>query len=193
MHARESMFESKLFGDDLAKCIPVIDTEGSDSGMFDNAFELLVLAGRSLPHAMMMMIPEPWSNHESMSQARHAFYEFHSCLMEPWDGPASVAFTDGIRIGACLDRNGLRPSRYYVTKDDMVIMASEAGVLQVEPERILQKGRLQPGRMFLVDTEQGRIVTDEELKNKFARAYPYQEWLEKYHVLLENLPEPAEH
>ncbi len=112
--------------------------------------------------------------------------------MEPWDGPASIAFTDGIRIGACLDRNGLRPSRYYVTKDDLVIMASEAGVLPVEPERVLQKGRLQPGRMFLVDTEQGRIVADEELKNKFASAHPYQQWLDEHHVLLENLPEPAE-
>ncbi|HEX7617439.1 MAG TPA: glutamate synthase large subunit, partial [Verrucomicrobiae bacterium] len=146
-----------------------------------------------LPHAMMMMIPEPWENHESMSPEKRAFYEYHSCLMEPWDGPASIAFTDGIRIGACLDRNGLRPSRYYVTKDDMVIMASEAGVLPVEPERVLQKGRLQPGRMFLVDTELGRIVADEELKNKFSRAHPYQQWLDKYHVLLEKLPEPAEH
>jgi glutamate synthase (ferredoxin) len=127
-----------------------------------------------------------------MSPEKHAFYEYHSCLMEPWDGPASIAFTDGIKIGACLDRNGLRPSRYYVTKDDMVIMASEAGVLPVEPERILQKGRLQPGRMFLVDTELGRIVADEELKNKFAKAHPYQEWLNQYHVLLENLPEPPE-
>jgi glutamate synthase (ferredoxin) len=193
MHASQANFVSELFGDDIKKVLPVINTDGSDSAMFDNAVELLVMAGRELPHAMMMMIPEPWENHESMSPEKRAFYEYHSCLMEPWDGPASIAFTDGIRIGACLDRNGLRPSRYYVTKDDMVIMASEAGVLQVEPERILQKGRLQPGRMFLVDTEQGRIVADEELKNKFARAYPYQEWLEKYHVLLENLPEPAEH
>ena len=140
MHARESMFESTLFGDDLTKCIPVIDTDGSDSGMFDNVLELLVLAGRSLPHAMMMMIPEPWSNHESMSQERKDFYEFHGCLMEPWDGPASVAFTDGIRIGATLDRNGLRPSRYYVTKDDLVVMASEVGVLDIPPERILREG-----------------------------------------------------
>ena len=166
MHARESMFESRLFGDDLAKCIPVIDTDGSDSGMFDNVLELLMLAGRSLPHAMMMMIPEPWSNHESMSQERKDFYEFHGCLMEPWDGPASVAFTDGIRIGATLDRNGLRPSRYYVTKDDLVVMASEVGVLDIPPERILEKGRLQPGRMFLVDTSQGRIIGDDEIKQR---------------------------
>jgi glutamate synthase (ferredoxin) len=192
MHAAQANFVSELFRDDIKKVLPVINTDGSDSAMFDNAVELLVMAGRELPHAMMMMIPEPWENHESMSPEKRAFYEYHSCLMEPWDGPASIAFTDGIRIGACLDRNGLRPSRYYVTKDDMVIMASEAGVLPVAPERVLQKGRLQPGRMFLVDTELGRIVADEELKNKFAKAFPYQEWLEKYHVLLENLPEPAE-
>src|ERR1022692_3330283 len=190
MHARESMFESKLFGDDLAKCIPVIDTEGSDSGMFDNAFELLVLAGRSLPHAMMMMIPEPWSNHESMSQARKDFYEFHGCLMEPWDGPASVAFTDGIRIGATLDRNGLRPSRYYVTKDDLVVMASEVGVLDIPPERIVSKGRLQPGRMFLVDTAEGRIIGDDEIKQKIAEAEPYGLWLKENIVAIGDLPKP---
>jgi glutamate synthase (ferredoxin) len=192
MHAGQANFVSELFGDDIKKVLPVINTDGSDSAMFDNCLEMLVMAGRELPHAMMMMIPEPWENHESMSPEKHAFYEYHSCLMEPWDGPASIAFTDGIKIGACLDRNGLRPSRYYVTKDDMVIMASEAGVLPVEPDRILQKGRLQPGRMFLVDTELGRIVADEELKNKFAKAHPYQQWLDQYHVLLENLPEPAE-
>ncbi|MBU6401424.1 MAG: glutamate synthase large subunit, partial [Verrucomicrobia bacterium] len=164
--------------------------DGSDSAMFDNCLELLVMAGRELPHAVMMMIPEPWENHESMSPARRAFYEYHSCLMEPWDGPASIAFTDGKVIGACLDRNGLRPSRYYVTKDDLVIMASEAGVLPVAPDRVAMKGRLQPGRMFLVDTEQGRIIADEELKSKYANAHPYGQWLEQHHVLLENLPEP---
>ena len=190
MHAAQSNFASELFGDDIKKIIPVINTDGSDSAMFDNCLEMLVMTGRELPHAMMMMIPEPWENHESMSAEKRAFYEYHSCLMEPWDGPASIAFTDGKVIGACLDRNGLRPSRYYVTKDDLVIMASEAGVLPVEPERVTIKGRLQPGRMFLVDTEQGRIVADEELKNKFARAHPYQKWLEEHHVLLENLPEP---
>jgi glutamate synthase (ferredoxin) len=190
MHAAQANFKSPLFGDDIKKIIPVINTDGSDSAQFDNCVELLVMAGRELPHAMMMMIPEPWENHESMDAERRAFYEFHSCLMEPWDGPASMAFTDGKIIGACLDRNGLRPSRYYVTKDDMVIMASEAGVLPVAPERVLQKGRLQPGRMFLVDTEQGRIVADEELKKKYASAQPYQKWLDKHHVLLENLPEP---
>jgi glutamate synthase (NADPH/NADH) large chain len=188
MHARESMFASKLFGDDLKKVIPVIDTDGSDSGMFDNVLELLMLSGRSLPHAMMMMIPEPWSNHESMSQEKKAFYEFHGCLMEPWDGPASVAFTDGIRIGAVLDRNGLRPSRYYVTKDDLVVMASEVGVLDIPADRVLEKGRLQPGRMFLVDTAQGRIVGDEEIKHQIASAAPYDVWLKENLVSLSELP-----
>jgi len=192
MKARQMLFASKLFGDDIKKIIPVINTDGSDSAQFDNCVEMLVMAGRELPHAMMMMIPEPWENHESMDAERRAFYEFHSCLIEPWDGPASMAFTDGKMIGACLDRNGLRPSRYYVTKDDLVIMASEAGVLPIAPERIAIKGRLQPGRMFLVDLEQGRIVADEELKKKYASALPYKKWLEENHVLLENLPDPVE-
>jgi glutamate synthase (ferredoxin) len=148
-----------------------------------------VMAGRSLPHAVMMMIPEPWANHESMSDEKKAFYEYHSCLMEPWDGPASIAFTDGKKIGAVLDRNGLRPSRYYVTKDDLVIMASEVGVLEIAPERILHKGRLQPGRMFLVDTEEGRIVADEEIKHQMASAHPYREWLDKYMVELADVPD----
>src|SRR5262245_34918567 len=191
MHARQAMFDSDLFGEDIKKILPIINTDGSDSAMFDNCLEMLVMTGRSLPHAVMMMIPEPWENHESMSPDKHAFYEYHSCLMEPWDGPASIAFTDGKKIGAVLDRNGLRPSRYYVTKDDLVIMASEAGVLPVEPERVTRKGRLQPGRMFLVETEAGRIVTDEELKNTFAAAHAYQLWLNQNHVLLENLPEPS--
>ncbi|HZO85894.1 MAG TPA: glutamate synthase central domain-containing protein, partial [Verrucomicrobiae bacterium] len=190
MHARQAMFECDLFGDDIKKIVPVVNTDGSDSAMFDNCLEMLVMTGRSLPHAVMMMIPEPWENHESMPPEKRAFYEYHSCLMEPWDGPASIAFTDGTKIGAVLDRNGLRPSRYYVTKDDLVIMASEAGVLPVEPERVLQKGRLQPGRMFLIDTEQGRIVADEELKNTFASEHPYQVWLDQNHMLLEKLPEP---
>src|SRR5438034_1707024 len=131
MHARESKFKSKLFGKDLTKVLPVIETEGSDSAMFDNALEMLMLAGRSLPHSVMMMIPEPWSGDDFMNEEKRAFYEYHSCLMEPWDGPASIAFTDGLRIGAILDRNGLRPSRYYVTKDDLVLMASEVGVLDI--------------------------------------------------------------
>jgi glutamate synthase (ferredoxin) len=193
MHSAQANFKSTVFGDEIKKVVPVINTDGSDSAQFDNCVELLVMAGRELPHAMMMMIPEPWENHESMDPARRAFYEFHSCLIEPWDGPASMAFTDGIRIGACLDRNGLRPSRYYVTKDDVVIMASEAGVLPVAPERVAIKGRLQPGRMFLVDTREGRIIADEELKRKYASERPYQQWLDEHHVLLDNLPEPADH
>ena len=190
MHARQALFESDLFGDDLKKILPVICTDGSDSAMFDNCLELLVLAGRSLPHAMMMMIPEPWTKHESMSAEKKAFYEYHSCLMEPWDGPASIAFTDGRKIGAVLDRNGLRPSRYYVTKDDLVIMASEVGVLDVPAERVLQKGRLQPGRMFLIDTEEGRIVADEEIKQKIATAHPYREWLDQNLIRLADVPDP---
>src|ERR1051326_5758228 len=189
MHAREAMFQSELFGSDIKKILPIINTDGSDSAMFDNCLELLVLGGRSLPHAVMMMIPEPWENHESMDAERRAFYEYHSCLMEPWDGPASIAFTDGVKIGAVLDRNGLRPSRYYVTKDDLVIMASEVGVLEVPPDRILQKGRLQPGRMFLIDTEEGRIVADEKLKRKISTEYPYRQWLDQHMVELAHLPE----
>ena len=190
MHAREALFISQAFGEDIKKVLPIIDPNGSDSGMFDNTLELLVLAGRSLPHAMMMMIPEPWSNHESMDDDRRAFYQYHSCLLEPWDGPASIAFTDGRQIGAVLDRNGLRPSRYYVTKDGLVVMASEAGVLDIPPENVLLKGRLQPGRMFLVDTEQGRIVDDAEIKAKIATERPYRQWLDEHLVHLEDLPEP---
>jgi len=189
MHARQSMFESDAFGKDIKKIFPIINPNGSDSAMFDNCLELLVLAGRPLAHAMMMMIPEPWANHESMSDERKAFYEYHSCLMEPWDGPASVAFTDGVQIGACLDRNGLRPSRYYVTKDDLVIMASEVGVLDIAPERVLLKGRLQPGRMFLVDTAQGRIIADEEIKDAICKAQPYRQWINDQMVELAKLPE----
>jgi glutamate synthase (ferredoxin) len=190
MHARQAMFESELFGDDVKKLLPIINTDGSDSAMFDNCLELLVLGGRSLPHAVMMMIPEPWANHESMSDEKKAFYEYHSCLMEPWDGPASIAFTDGKMIGAVLDRNGLRPSRYYVTKDDLVIMASEVGVLDVPPDRVLEKGRLQPGRMFLVDIEQGRMVPDEEIKKQMATAHPYRQWLDQHMMELAHLPDP---
>jgi len=189
MHARQSMFQSELFGEDIKKILPVIDTGGSDSAMFDNALEMLVLTGRSLPHAVMMMIPEPWSGHESMSLEKRAFYEYHACLMEPWDGPASIAFTDGLRIGAVLDRNGLRPSRYYVTKDDLVVMASEVGVLDIPPDRVLHKGRLQPGRMFLVDLEKGRIIADDEIKHEVATEHWYSQWLHENLVSLEDLPD----
>ena len=179
MHARGKQFASELFGDDMQKVLPIIQEEGSDSAKFDNCLEFLSLTGRSLPHAMMMMIPEPWEKHEGMNDIQRAFYQFHSCMMEPWDGPASVAFTDGKVVGANLDRNGLRPSRYYVTRDDTVILASEVGVLDIDPEDVLEKERLQPGRMLLIDTEQGRIISDEEIKNEIAAEHPYREWLEE--------------
>ncbi len=188
MHAREALFESEAFGDDIKKILPVINSNGSDSAMFDNTLELLYLAGRPLPHAVMMMIPEPWSHHETMDDARKAFYQYHACLMEPWDGPADITFTDGKLIGAVLDRNGLRPARYYVTKDDLVVLASEAGVLDLPPESIVHKGRLQPGRMFLVDTTQGRIIEDEEIKRGLAAERPYREWLNQHLVHLDDLP-----
>src|SRR5438128_590636 len=190
MHARQSMMQSRLFGSDLKKILTVVDTEGSDSAMFDNVLELLTLTGRELPHAMMMMVPEPYVRDETMSAERKAFYEFHSCLMEPWDGPASIAFTDGVRVGAVLDRNGLRPSRYYVTNDDLVVMASEVGVLDIPPDKVLKKGRLQPGRLFLVDTAEQRIVADEEIKERIARQAPYGEWLRTSMLRIEDLPAP---
>ena len=194
MHARESQFASPLFGEDMEQLKPIVHQDGSDSAMFDNCFEFLVLSGRPLAHAAVMMIPEPWANHNSMPQDRKDFYEYHSCLMEPWDGPAAVAFTDGTQIGAVLDRNGLRPCRYYVTKDDLVVMASEVGVLDIEPERVALKGRLQPGRIFLVDTKEGRIIADEEIKASLAKEHPYGEWLKDNLVKMEDLPagkEPA--
>jgi glutamate synthase domain-containing protein 2/glutamate synthase domain-containing protein 1/glutamate synthase domain-containing protein 3 len=192
MRAREALFESQLFGEDIKSILPVVNPNGSDSSMFDNTLELLILAGRSPAHAMMMMIPEPWSGNEGMDDSRRAFYQYHSCLMEPWDGPASIAFTDGVQMGAILDRNGLRPSRYYVTKDDLVIMASEAGVLDIPPEDVVQKGRLQPGRMFLVDTQQGRIIEDEEIKRDIVSQHPYRQWLNEHLVHLSDLPEAPE-
>ncbi len=192
MHAREALFESELFGEDVSKIPPIVNPNGSDSAMFDNVLELLVLAGRSLPHAIMMMIPEPWSKNAQMEDAKRAFYQYHASLMEPWDGPASITFTDGRKIGAILDRNGLRPSRYYVTTDGLVIMASEAGVLEIPAEKILHKGRLQPGRMFLVDTEEGRIVEDEEIKQQVVNERPYRQWLNEHLVHLDNLPAAPE-
>jgi glutamate synthase (ferredoxin) len=189
MHARQGSLTSERFKQDMGKLLPVIaDRDYSDSAVFDNCLEFLVLAGRKLPHAMMMMIPEPWQKHQQMSDEKRAFYEYHSCLMEPWDGPASMAFSDGVQVGAVLDRNGLRPSRYCITKDDQVILASESGVLDIPPERVLRKGRLQPGRMLLVDTEQGRIIGDEELKQQIASEHPYRQWLNENLVRLEDLP-----
>ncbi|SVB63853.1 uncharacterized protein METZ01_LOCUS216707, partial [marine metagenome] len=188
MRARESLCKSNSFGDDLQKLFPLIREGQSDTATFDNVLEFLALSGRPLAHAILMMIPEPWSNHESMSPDRRAFYEYHASLMEPWDGPASIAFTDGRVIGAVLDRNGLRPSRYYVTKDDMVIMASEVGVLDIPPENVLIKERLHPGRIFLVDTEQGRIIDDDEIKGDLAQQNPYGEWLAQKLVHLSDLP-----
>ncbi len=188
--ARQTLFESPLFGTDLKKLFPIATPGASDSAILDNAIELLYHSGRSLPHSVMMLIPEAWQNHETMSDEKKAFYEFHSCLTEPWDGPASIPFSDGNCVGAVLDRNGLRPSRYTVTKDGFVIMASETGVLPIDPANVAQKGRLQPGRMFLVDMSKGRIVEDEEIKHEVATRKPYRTWLTKHLVPLKSLPAP---
>ena len=190
MRAREPLLESEQFGMDLARMLPVINPDGSDTAMFDNVLEFLVLNGRSLPHAIMMMIPEPWSHHESMSQEKRAFYEYHSCLMEPWDGPAAIIFTDGVTVGATLDRNGLRPARYTLTRAGLLVLASETGVLDFAPEEVVYKGRLQPGRMLLIDTEQGRLVDDDEIKRQIATAHPYQQWLDEGMVDLHAIPLP---
>ncbi|MDP4098964.1 glutamate synthase large subunit [Paenibacillus sp. P96] len=192
MHARQAQFRSELFGEDMNKVKPVINPDGSDTAMFDNTLEFLYLSGRSLPHVAMMMVPEPWNNHENMDPAKKAFYEYHSTLMEPWDGPAAMAFTDGVQIGAILDRNGLRPARYYVTKDDLIALSSEAGVLDIPPENVLYKDRLRPGRMLLVDTKEGRIVSDEEVKAQIASEQPYQEWLNEHLMDLNELPDAPE-
>jgi len=192
MNARQNLFRSQLFGADMAKLFPIVTPGASDSAIFDNAVELLYHSGRSLPHAIMMMIPEAWQKHATMSDQKKAFYEYHACLMEPWDGPASIAFSDGNCVGAVLDRNGLRPSRYTVTRDDLVIMASETGVLDVEPHNVRSKGRLQPGRMFLIDIEKGRIVDDDEIKAEISAAKPYRQWLQQNLVTLDRLPNPAE-
>ncbi len=190
LRAQEEYMESSVFGSDFKKILPILQPDGSDTAMFDNFVELLTLAGRSLPHAMAMLIPEPWSKHKSMSDARRAFYQFHANLQEPWDGPAAMCFTDGVMVGASLDRNGLRPARYYVTKDGQVILASEVGVLDIPPEDVVYKNRLKPGRMFLVDTAEGRIISDDEIKGKLSSAHPYRDWLNKYQVSLEEIPKP---
>lgn len=187
--ARQGLMSDKTYGDDLRLAFPIIEKHCSDSGNFDNALELLIHTGRTLPEAVMMMIPEAWQNQKSITPEKKAFYEYHSMVQEPWDGPASVSFTDGKFIGAVLDRNGLRPSRYYVTKDDRVIMASEVGVVDVDPAKVAYKGRLQPGRMFLVDFDEQRIIADDELKTKVATARPYQQWVEKQQIKLEDIDE----
>ena len=192
MVARQAMFSSPLFGDDMQKLFPIIASGQSDTACLDNALELLLATGRSLPHCMMMLVPEAWGDHIDMPPEKKDFYEYHSCLMEPWDGPALLAFTDGVRIGAILDRNGLRPFRYLVTRDDLLVMASEVGVLDIPPEEILFKARLEPGRMFLVDPSQGRIIGDEEIKEQLSRAQPYGEWLAQNKVTLEQLSEPPD-
>jgi glutamate synthase (NADPH) large chain len=188
MRTRESLVASDLIPG-LERAFPICTPLGSDSASFDEVLELLHLGGRSLPHAMLMMIPEAWENHDTMDAAKRAFYRFHSSLMEPWDGPASVAFTDGTVIGAVLDRNGLRPSRYWVTSDDLVVMASEVGVIDVDPAKVVRKGRLQPGRMFLIDMAEGRIIDDEEVKRSLADEHPYQQWLDEGMVELAELPD----
>ena len=189
MRARESQLQSELIPGDLERLFPICSPYGSDSASFDEVLELLHLGGRPLPHAVLMMIPEAWENHTSMEPSRRAFYEFHSHLMEPWDGPACVTFTDGTVIGAVLDRNGLRPGRYYVTDDGLVVLASEAGVLDLAPENVVRKGRLQPGRMFLVDTAAGRIINDDEIKAELAAEHPYEEWVAAGQVTVDDLPE----
>lgn len=188
MRAREALLQSEVLPGDITRLFPIIDEHGSDSASFDEVLELLYLGGRSLPHSVLMMIPEAWENHASMSEKRRDFYAFHSSLMEAWDGPACVTFTDGHQVGAVLDRNGLRPSRYWVTEDGLVVLASEVGVLDIPPESIVRKGRLQPGKMFLVDIEAGRIIEDEEIKNELADAAPYGEWLHAGMVNLVDLP-----
>ncbi|MEM5948973.1 glutamate synthase central domain-containing protein, partial [Spirochaetia bacterium 38H-sp] len=186
MRGREGLLKSDIIGEDLKEVLPIIEPDLSDSGTFDNVLELLLMGGRSLQEAVMMMIPEAWQKYK-MDSEKKDFYKYMSCLMEPWDGPASIAFTDGHVIGAVLDRNGLRPSRYYVTDDDIVIMASEVGVLPVEPEKVVKKGRLQPGKMFFVDFVQGRIIDDEEIKKSVATQRPYSEWLREQVIELDEL------
>ncbi len=188
MNARRHSMASTLLGDDLEKLWPIIAEGQSDSACFDNALELLVNGGYSMAHAMMLLIPEAWAGNPLMSEKRRAFYEYHAALMEPWDGPAAVAFTDGRQIGATLDRNGLRPARYLLTDDDLVVMASEMGVLDIAEERIIKKWRLQPGKMFLIDMEQGRIIDDAELKDSLSDSHPYQDWLDKTQIKLASLP-----
>ena len=188
MRVREEIMKSDVFGPQIDKLFPIILPGKSDSASMDMVVELLTHTGRSLPEVMMMMIPEAWEKHKTMSEERKAFYEYNACIMEPWDGPASVPFTDGDYIGALLDRNGLRPSRYTVTKSGKLIMASEIGVVEVAPEDVESHGRLEPGKMFLVDMNEGRIIKDEEIKSKIVSERPYKEWLDKTRLHLKDVP-----
>src|SRR6056297_2502625 len=187
MRAREGIFESEIFSDDLKELLPVIAPEGSDSARFDNVLEFLALTGRSLAHSMMMMIPEPWEHNEEMEKEKRNFYHYHSTIMEAWDGPAAMAFTDGTQVGAVLDRNGLRPSRYYITEDDLLILSSEVGVLELPEAKVISKQRLEPGKMLLLDTDKGKIINDQQLKADIAAAEPYGKWLEEELIELKDL------
>src|SRR6201990_1696515 len=191
MAARQASVASELYGKDITRLWPISYEGQSDTACFDNALEFLVQGGSSLPHAVMMMIPEAWAGNPLMDERRRSFYEYHAALMEPWDGPAAIAFTDGKQIGATLDRNGLRPARYIVTRDDRILMASEMGVLPIPEKDIVRKWRLQPGKMLLVDLQQGRLIPDDELKATLARSHPYKEWLEKTQIVLEEMPAAA--
>ena len=189
MAARQASVHSELYGKDISRLWPISYEGQSDTACFDNALEFLVQGGYSLPHAVMMMIPEAWAGNPLMDEQRRAFYEYHAALMEPWDGPAAIAFTDGRQIGATLDRNGLRPARYLVTSDDRIVMASEMGVLKIPEDQIVTKWRLQPGKMLLVDLEQGRLIPDDEIKATLAKSHPYREWLDRTQIVLEELPD----
>ncbi|HEX2520395.1 MAG TPA: glutamate synthase central domain-containing protein, partial [Castellaniella sp.] len=190
LRAREGAMQSAVLGADLPKLYPIVYEGQSDTATFDNCLELLVMSGYSLAHAMLMMIPEAWEQHTHMDEHRRAFYEYHAAMMEPWDGPAAIAFTDGRQIGATLDRNGLRPARYLITDDDLVVLASEAGTLSIPEHRIVKKWRLQPGKMFLIDLQQGRIIDDAEIKSQLANSRPYRQWIERLRLKLETLPAP---
>lgn len=190
MLAREETMHAAVWDNDIDKVLPVVNVAGSDSAMLDNTLEFLVMSGMDLPLAVMITIPEPWSNNENMSRTKRDLYQYYAVMMEPWDGPASILFSDGDLVGAVLDRNGLRPSRYYVTADDQLILSSEVGVLELPPEQIVKKSRLEPGKMLLVDTVQGRIIDDDEIKETYAAKHPYGEWLDRNLVRLRDLPIP---
>ena len=192
MRARQTMCGNSLWGNDIQKIMPIVDETGSDSGMFDNVLEFLIMSGRSLPHAVMMMIPEPWGKNPHLDSDLKAFFEYHNSLIEAWDGPAAMAFTDGRTICAALDRNGLRPSRYYITNDDTIVLASEVGVVDIDPATIVKKDRLRPGRMLVIDTVEGRIIGNDEIKHQIAQEHPYRKWLDENSIKLKNIPLKSE-